>query len=180
MKNLLLIINIVLNIWLIFASGLLQIPETDIYQTFAIVFSGLLLISHLLLLKLNSKVLYVITIGITGILILAGSVMVVSSKWQMMISSVLILLILIATLRLRTVSNNFILHAADGAVLMEIKKLEYRNSKLVVRGKMMGTMPTTAHLYPGELWKALTIISFNVILSFPKLIYLGWKSGKYK
>jgi len=49
---------------------------------------------------------------------------------------------------------------------------------LVVRGKMMGTMPTTAHMHPDEIWKALTMMSLNVILRFPRLIYLGWKASK--
>ncbi len=178
MKFFLLIINIVLNIWLIIASGISQIPEIDNNQIIAIAFSGLLLVSQSLLLKLNGKGLYILAISVSGLLIIASSAMVISSKWQIMISSVLILLILFITFKLRTTSKDFIIHAADGAVLMETKKIEFKNSRLVVHGKMMGAMPTIAHFYPVELWKALSMISFNVILSFPKLIYLGWKSAK--
>lgn len=179
MKHFLLSINIFLNIWSILASGLLRIPEIDALQIFALGFSGLLLLAHLFLLKFNSKTLYILAIIVSAIIVIIGSVLVSSSKWQIIVSSILIFLILIATYRLRAISKNFILHAADGAVLMEIKKLEYKNSKLLVRGKMMGTMPTTAHMHPLELWKALTMMSFNVALNFPRLMYLGWKSSKY-
>jgi len=178
MKFFLLSINIILNTCLLFASGILQIPDLSTYQIIAVVFSGVLLITNVLLLKLSGKSFYVLGIILAVLLIIVGFMTEQGITWQVVISSSLILLILLVTLRLRSVSKNFILHAADGAVLMEVKKIEYKDSKLVVRGKMMGTMPTTAHMHPDEIWKALTMMSLNVILRFPRLIYLGWKASK--
>lgn len=178
MKKFLLTINILLNIWLLFASGILHIQELSTYQIVAVVSSSVLLIANVLLLKLSGKSVYVFSGILAFLLIIVGFMIEKGITWQVVVSSALILLILLVTLRLRYASKSFILHAADGAVLMEVKKFEYKDSKLVVRGKMMGTMPTTAHMHPTEIWKALTMMSLNVILSFPKLIYLGWKASK--
>lgn len=178
MKNFLLTLNILLSIWLIYISGISHINEINLYQITTVFFSGLLLIINIILLKASNKYLFFLVMLISILLFSLSFILEQDIKWQVLIGSALIFFMLLAALRLRSVSKNFILHAHDGAVLMEVKKLEYKDSKLVVRGKMMGTMPTTAHMYPDELWKALTMISLKVFLSFPKLIYLGWKSAK--
>ena len=178
MKNFLLTLNILISIWLIYISGISHINEINLYQIAAVFFSGLLLIINVILLKVSSKSLYLFVILISILLFGLSFILEQDIKWQVPIGSALVFFMLLAALRLRLASKNFILHAQDGAVLMEVKKLEYKNSKLVVRGKMMGTMPTTAHMHPDELWKALTMISLKVFLSFPKLIYLGWKSAR--
>jgi len=126
MKFFLLSINIILNTCLLFASGILQIPDLSTYQIIAVVFSGVLLITNVLLLKLSGKSFYVLGIILAVLLIIVGFMTEQGITWQVVISSSLILLILLVTLRLRSVSKNFILHAADGAVLMEVKKIEYK------------------------------------------------------
>jgi len=83
---------------------------------------------------------------------------------------------LLFTLRLMPTVKNFILHAQDGATLMEVKKLEFKDGNLIVKGKMMGTMPTVAQMRPEEIWKAISMLPLVVLLSFPAFLFKAWKS----
>lgn len=98
-------------------------------------------------------------------------------RWSTLLAGLLVALILAAILRLRPAARTFTLHAHDGGTLMEVTKLEVLGSDFVMRGKMMGAMPTTAHLRPEELWLALTMLPLGVILRLPFLLYRAWRSA---
>jgi hypothetical protein len=83
---------------------------------------------------------------------------------------------LLFTFRLMPTVNNFILHAQDGSTLMEIKKLEFKDGDLIIKGKMMGTMPTVAQMRPEEVWKALSMMPFSVLLGLPAYLFKAWKT----
>ena len=178
MKKIILGINIVLSVWLLYVLIPVDIQGNNLLNVIVGLLVGGILIINISLLALNKSWLYQLGILIAISLFLAGWFIDKKVMWQVVTGSTLILFMLLASSRLRAIANSFILHAQDGATLMEIKKIDYKNNKLVIRGKMMGTMPTTAQVRPGELWKALTMLSIRVVLRFPKLIYLGWKSAK--
>ena len=82
-----------------------------------------------------------------------------------------------AAVRLRHKAKNFVLNAQDGSVLMEIRRVEFKGSDLLIRGKMMGTMPTVASMRPEEVWKALTMVPFKVIIYLPVRLFRAWRSA---
>lgn len=178
MKKTLLAISLALNLWIVFALVSTEIQGYDLLNLAIALLVGVMLILHIGLLASNKLWLYQSGILIAISLFIAAWFTDKKIIWQVVTGSTLILFMLLTSLRLRAIANSFILHAQDGATLMEIKKIEYKDSKLVIRGKMMGTMPTTAQIRSGELWKALTMLSLKVVLRFPKLLYLGWKSEK--
>ena len=62
-----------------------------------------------------------------------------------------------------------------GNALMDVASLERRGDNLVMKGKMMGTMPATIYLKPEEIWKAKSLLSWSVLLYIPIIIMKGWK-----
>ena len=65
-----------------------------------------------------------------------------------------------------------------GNVLMEASSLERRGDDLVMKGKMMGTMPATIYIKPEEIWSAKGLLSWSVIWYFPIIVIKGWWRGR--
>lgn len=125
----------------------------------------------------NNKELHWVTIVLT--ISLLGQAMFVHNYLFgiTFIVGIVSLVLLFFTVRLRSDTKNFILHAQDGSTLMEIRKLEFKEENLVIRGKMMGTMPTVAKMQPEEVWKAISIMPAEVLLKFPAYLFKAWKTG---
>jgi hypothetical protein len=56
------------------------------------------------------------------------------------------------------------LHSQDGSELMRIESIERDGSRLLVRGKVFGTMPITATLRPEEARSALKLLNPRLTL----------------
>ncbi len=62
------------------------------------------------------------------------------------------------------------IYGADGKELMTVSSFEREGSKLVIKGKIFGTMPLSARLPPAEARKALGMLSLRMwlfLLSLP-------------
>lgn len=62
----------------------------------------------------------------------------------------------------------------NGAVLMDVASLERRGNDLVMKGKMMGTMPATIFIKPEEIWKAKSLLSWSILWYLPIIVIKGW------
>jgi hypothetical protein len=56
------------------------------------------------------------------------------------------------------------LYSSDRSVLMEISKIEREGRDLVIKGKVLGTMPMTARLTPQQCRKGLKLLSVKTFL----------------
>ena len=56
------------------------------------------------------------------------------------------------------------LYAYDDSVLMEISSLERDGSRLVMKGKVFGSMPITATLTPQEGRRALKLLNLRLVV----------------
>mgnify|MGYP001115490263 CR=1 FL=1 len=65
-----------------------------------------------------------------------------------------------------------------GNVMMETSSLERRGDDLLMKGKMMGTMPATIYIKPEEIWRARKLLSWSVIWYLPILVVKGWWRGR--
>jgi hypothetical protein len=63
------------------------------------------------------------------------------------------------------------LHTPDGNELMEVNRLEREGDHLVIRGTIMGTMPTKAVLRPEQLRAAFSLLSISLIFSLICLLF---------
>ena len=57
---------------------------------------------------------------------------------------------------------NFV--GADGTELIMVTALDRDGNKLVIKGKVFGTMPITARLSPTEARKGLKLLNFRLLL----------------
>lgn len=72
------------------------------------------------------------------------------------------------------------LYSRDGSILIEVTKLERRGDDLAIQGKMLGTMPLTAHVRPEEAWAIFRIISWDVLRYLPLFFSRGWRRNREK
>jgi hypothetical protein len=63
------------------------------------------------------------------------------------------------------------LHTPDGNELMEVNRLEREGDHLVIRGTIMGTMPTKAVLRPEQLRAAFSLLSFRLVFDLICLLF---------
>ena len=63
------------------------------------------------------------------------------------------------------------IYGADNKVLMSISSIEPVDGRLVVKGKIFGTMPLSAQLRPEEARAALKLMSLRTILFLLSLIF---------
>jgi hypothetical protein len=56
------------------------------------------------------------------------------------------------------------IYGQDNSELMQVSSLEAEDGKLVIRGKVFGSMPMTAKLTPQEARNALKLLNFRLAL----------------
>jgi hypothetical protein len=62
------------------------------------------------------------------------------------------------------------LYTPEGSVLMEIEAIEPGNDALLIRGKIMGTMPMKAQLRASEVRRGLRFVSVKLVLFIVKAL----------
>lgn len=73
------------------------------------------------------------------------------------------------------------MYTKDGSVLMEVSKLGLEGQDVTMRGKVMGTMSTTAYIHPEELWGMLGLVSLRLVAFLPFLLIRGfWRRKRLK
>lgn len=61
----------------------------------------------------------------------------------------------------------------DGVEMMEVKTIELDGENLVLKGKMMKSMNTAIRVRPEDMWDALKLFPFKVIIQMPWLLLKG-------
>jgi hypothetical protein len=70
------------------------------------------------------------------------------------------------------------LMSKDGVEMMDIRSLEREGDVLVVKGKIMRSMPATIHLRPEDLWQALLLFKGRLLLRLPLLLVRGFMRSR--
>ena len=64
-----------------------------------------------------------------------------------------------------------------GEEMMDVRSLRQKGDDLVVKGKLMGYVPISVYLKPEELWGAVRLLSWAVLLYLPVMMIKGcWRS----
>jgi len=66
----------------------------------------------------------------------------------------------------------------DGVEMMDIRSLEREGDVLVVKGKIMRSMPVTIHLRPEHLWQAFSLFSWPLLIRLPLLMFKGFMQSR--
>lgn len=64
----------------------------------------------------------------------------------------------------------------DNTVLMDVSTLKRDGNDLVIKGQILGSMPITAKLTPGELRSVFKLLDFKTILFCASMLFRN--SGK--
>lgn len=70
------------------------------------------------------------------------------------------------------------LMSKDGAEMMDIRSLGLEGDVLVVKGKIMRSMPVTLHLRPEDLWEAFSLFTWTTLLRLPMLLFKGFRRSR--
>jgi hypothetical protein len=65
------------------------------------------------------------------------------------------------------------LHGSEGLLLIEVESITKNGRNLNVKGKMMGQIPMTVVLGPGNLREILKMMSLPVIFQAIKMLFLS-------
>jgi hypothetical protein len=68
----------------------------------------------------------------------------------------------------------------NGGGLATFNQIRIKNENILAKAVLLGSMPETIYMYPEEICKAIALMDVNVILSLPKILYLGWKRNRAK
>ncbi|MBU1055329.1 MAG: hypothetical protein KKC46_16130 [Proteobacteria bacterium] len=63
-------------------------------------------------------------------------------------------------------------------VMMDISSLKRKGDDIVMKGTLMGTMPSTIYVKPEEVWNAIKMLSWPIISYLPMMVIKGWKLSK--
>jgi hypothetical protein len=66
----------------------------------------------------------------------------------------------------------------DSVEIMEIHSPERAGDVLVVKGQIMHSMPATIHLRPEDLWEALALFNWRLLIRLP--LYKGFRRSRAK
>jgi hypothetical protein len=65
------------------------------------------------------------------------------------------------------------MYSKDGIEMMDLYSLEQIGDNLVVRGKLLRSMPATIYLRPEEVLKAIKLLTWRVVLYMPIILVKG-------
>ncbi len=68
----------------------------------------------------------------------------------------------------------------EGQVLLEMKEVLTDKRGIGVKGKLMGAMPATIYLKPGELWNVLGMVPANVVFAVLREVMLPRRTPQSK
>ncbi len=61
---------------------------------------------------------------------------------------------------------------SEGILLMEVESISAKGRNIHIKGKMMGQVPMTAVLRPGDLREAMKMLSISVIWQGIKMLFM--------
>lgn len=70
------------------------------------------------------------------------------------------------------------LTSKDGVEMMDIRSLDREGDVLVVKGKIMRSMPVTIHVRPEDLWQAFSLFNWRLLLQLPLLMLKGFRRSR--
>jgi hypothetical protein len=68
-------------------------------------------------------------------------------------------------------------HNRTGNGLAEFMQVRMKDGNIICKSVLLGTMPETIYMRPGEICKAAALVDQDVILALPGILYRGWKAN---
>lgn len=62
----------------------------------------------------------------------------------------------------------------DGMEMMDVKSIGGEGDNLILKGKVMGSIHAVIVIKPEDLWQALKLLGFSLLLRMPWLLLKGY------
>jgi len=59
--------------------------------------------------------------------------------------------------------------------MMDVRSIDRDGERLVLKGKIMGSMPATIYLRPEDVWAAWRLVSWSVLAAIPVMLLKGFR-----
>lgn len=66
----------------------------------------------------------------------------------------------------------------DGIEMVEVKSVARDGDVLVLKTKVMGSMAATIVLRPKDVWEAMGLLSWSLVLRLPVILFKGWRQAR--
>ena len=66
----------------------------------------------------------------------------------------------------------------EGIEMMDVKSIQREGERLVLKGKIMGSMPATIYLRPEDVWAGWQLISWGVLARLPLMLLKGFRRSR--
>lgn len=70
------------------------------------------------------------------------------------------------------------LFSQDGIEMMDVRSIDRDGDRIVIKGKMMGTMATKIYVKPEDMWAAFNLFSWTLKLRLPLLLFKGFREQR--
>lgn len=185
MKQLFAILNLIMGIWLLICPWLLGYSGTlaqwgDCAAGLVIVLSSLYVILQKT--KPSTPNWPFLTNSILGAWLIISGIFIfgqvsVTNRWNDIILGILV--VFFALLASQVIeAKKATLFTKDGAILLEMTNMVYKDGIIVIKGKNFGTMPSIIHIRPVEILNILGLLPLSIIAKLPSLLIAGWRQSK--
>lgn len=66
----------------------------------------------------------------------------------------------------------------EGIEMVDVRCIELDGEQLLLKTKVMGSMAATIVLRPPDVWAALKLLSWRLLLRMPVILFMGWRATK--
>lgn len=66
----------------------------------------------------------------------------------------------------------------DGVEMVDVRAVDRDGDRLLLKTKVMGSMSATIVLRPQDLWEALRLLSWPLLLRLPGMLYRGRQQAR--
>jgi len=66
----------------------------------------------------------------------------------------------------------------EGIEMMDVKSIQREGERLVLKGKIMGSMPATIYLRPEDVWAGWQLLPFSVLAVLPVMLFKGFRRSR--
>lgn len=66
----------------------------------------------------------------------------------------------------------------EGVEMVEVKTVDRDHDRLVLKTKVMGSMAATIVLRPQDVWEAMSLLSWSLVIRLPGILFKGWRQSR--
>lgn len=120
-----------------------------------------------------------IVVGVGAIIWgIASAVLGMGAGLNEVVSGILIAGLSFVATRFTYAYKNARFYDRGGVEMVDLKDLRIKDGNVLMKANLLQSMPSTIYVRPDEVWKVLTMVSFDLIKGLPAYLLAGYKICK--